>query len=83
MYTPEKIVRQLGGSRRLERRHAHALRIHTLEHVPNRAVLAARVHRLQHDQQLPSPFGVQTILQFDQPLAQLVKLLLRLLTIVV
>ena len=40
---------------RLERHHVHAHRVHPRQHVPDRAVLPGRVHRLQHDQQRVAP----------------------------
>ena len=48
---PQKVVRLLDPGRRLEGLYPASLRIHRGEHVVDRAVLAARVERLQHDQQ--------------------------------
>src|SRR5262249_17726072 len=44
-------------------RHPHALRVQPREHVPHHAVLARRVHPLQHDQQRLSPLRPQRVLQ--------------------
>ena len=47
---PEKIVLQFGGAGVLEAEHLTALRIDPGHHVPDRAVLARRVHRLKNQQ---------------------------------
>ena len=63
MHAPEKIVRELDGRRRLERHDMQAERIDFVKHRADRAVLAARVHALQHQQHAAFALRVQTFLQ--------------------
>ena len=65
---PEPVVRQLGPRRLLERRHVHALRVEPAHDVPDRAVLAGRVHRLEDDQQRPAVLGIEALLQLAETL---------------
>jgi hypothetical protein len=66
---PQEVVRQLLGRGLFERHHVTALGVHRTQEVSDRSVLAARVERLETDQQRPPPFGVEELLQFSQPLA--------------
>ena len=59
---PEKIVLQLGGAGMLEAEHLAALRIDPGHHVPDRAVLARRVHRLEDQQHGVAVGGVEKLL---------------------
>ena len=58
---PKEIVGKLFDAGLLERRHLAALRIEALHHVADRAVLAGRVHALQHQQQRAAAFGVKPV----------------------
>jgi hypothetical protein len=55
------------GALRLHADVEHALRVHARHHVLDRAVLARRIHRLEHAQQRPSGIGVEQRLQLRQP----------------
>jgi SH3-like domain-containing protein len=48
MHAPQKIVCEFDGCRRLERHDAQTEWIDIVKHRADRAVLAARVHALQH-----------------------------------
>ena len=63
---PEEVVRQFLGPRRLEAGHLHALRVHPRHHVLDRAVLAGRVHRLEHAEHRPFVLRVELLLQCGQ-----------------
>ena len=60
---PEEMVIQFLCGRRLERIHLATLRIDAAHHVLDGAVLASRVHALQHYEQCPPVAGVETFLQ--------------------
>ncbi|MEZ5228263.1 MAG: hypothetical protein R2710_16810 [Acidimicrobiales bacterium] len=62
---PEVVVCQLSLAGLLERRHSHTGRVDPVEHVANRAVLAAGVHGLQDHEQ---PFGALRPHDLLQPL---------------
>ena len=64
---PEKIVLQLLLARRLEAVHLASLRIDPGHHVLDDAVLAGRVHTLQHDQHCPTILRVKPLLQIREP----------------
>src|SRR5260370_16751389 len=74
---PEKSVTLLLGRRGLERRDQHTLWVEVAHDVGDGAVLAARVHALQHDEQRPLVLRVEALvpveqdvlLLFDVPLA--------------
>ena len=53
MDPPEEVVGQLLGGRSLERRRLHTHGVHAGKDVLDRAVLAAGIHRLEHDEQEP------------------------------
>src|SRR4051812_2923685 len=74
---PEEVVRELVGRRLLERRDAHALRVRAGEHMLDGAVLPARVHRLQDDEERLARLGVEAVLEPHQLLRQLVERLFR------
>src|SRR5207302_8352970 len=65
---PHEVVRQFLLARPLERMHVAALRVDPGHHVGDRAVLAARVHRLKNHQQRPAVLGVEQLLQLGEPL---------------
>ena len=65
---PEEIMCEFLVARRLERMDLAALRIDGAHHVLDDAVLAGRVHALQHDQHRPAAVRVEPLLQFTQPL---------------
>ena len=65
---PEEIVIELLGARRLEGMHLAALRIDAGHHVLDRAVLAGRVHRLEHGEHRPAVLRVELLLQRGEPL---------------
>ena len=52
-------------------RDEHALRIEVANDVRDRAVFAAGVHRLEHDQQRSFAFGVEALVQLEQLIAVL------------
>ena len=64
---PQKIVRQLFGTGCFERMHFAALRIDAGHHMLDHAVLAGRIHALEHHQHAPLPLGVKPLLQFLDP----------------
>ena len=76
MDAPEEVMSKLGGGRLLEARDAHALRVDRPEHVLDRAVLAGRVHRLQHDQDRVLVLGVEESLLVGELLEIMLGLLL-------
>ena len=61
MNPPQEIVVKLLDAGLLERRDLAALRIEAFHHVADRAVLAGRVHALQHHQQRAAVLGVEPI----------------------
>ena len=61
-----KIVRQLLAAGGLECVHLAALRIDAGHHVLDDAVLARRVHALEHQQHCPLAAGVKALLQFGE-----------------
>ena len=65
---PEKIVVEFLRARRLERMHLAALRIDAGHHVLDDAVLAGRIHRLEHDQHRPAVLRVEPLLQIGEAL---------------
>src|SRR5437899_5155547 len=65
---PEEIMIKLARARRLERMHQAALRIEAGHDVLDHAVLASRIHRLQHDQESPTIVGVEPFLQRREPI---------------
>ncbi len=68
---PQEIVIELVARRHLERRHRAALRVHALEHGPDRPVLAAGIDRLEHEQQAARALGIEPLLQRADALALL------------
>ena len=58
---PEEVVGQLGDAGLLERRDLAVLRIEALHDVADRAVLARRIHALEHQQQRPAVLGVEPV----------------------
>ena len=58
----------------------HALGVHAAHHVPDRAVLAGRVERLQHDEHAVGVLGGQALLvlgeQLDAQVEQLLAVVL-------
>ena len=58
MYSPQKIVFQLLGGRLFERGNSGTLGVHCANYVPHRAIFAAGVHGLQHNQQGAPGLGV-------------------------
>ena len=70
---PEKVVRQLRRGGRLEAPDVDAQRVERAEHLANGRVLAAGVHRLQHDQQRVLSVGEELLLQRVELLGQLVQ----------
>ena len=63
MDPPEEVVRELFRGRLLERTHADALRVDALEDVPDHAVLPARIHPLEDDEEAASSVGVEQLLE--------------------
>src|ERR1039458_6170354 len=59
---PEKIVIKLFGRWRFERVHLCSLRIDARHHMPDRAVFAGSVHRLQNYQQCIRVFRIEDAL---------------------
>src|SRR4051794_2088999 len=74
---PQEVVGELLRGRLLERRDPHALRVDAGEDVLGGPVLAARVHRLEHDEQRLPGLGVEAVLQPHEPLAHHLESLLR------
>ena len=71
MYSPQEVVSRLERRGHLERRHIAALRIDPRKDVPDRAVLARRIHPLQHNQHSLLLPRVEDLLQLGQALAML------------
>ena len=65
---PQVVVIKLLGRRRLETRHMNTLRVDAAHHVSDRAVLAGRVDRLQHDQDAIGVLRGQPVLVFGEQL---------------
>src|SRR5262249_39487375 len=65
---PEKVVVKLLGARCLERMHLAAYRIDARYHMLDDAVLAARIHPLENDQDGPAALGGEPLLQIAQAL---------------
>src|SRR6516165_1237126 len=65
---PEKIVVEILRRGLLERENLTALRIYSRHDVFDGAVLAGRVHRLEHEQQRPAILGVEHVLLLREPL---------------
>src|SRR6266446_7763125 len=63
MDAPEEIVRGFLFARLLESEDERPLRVHSAEHMPNDAVLAGRVERLQHDKKGLAAVRVKQVLQ--------------------
>src|SRR5260370_9739905 len=63
---PEKSVTLLLGRRGLERRDQHTLWVEVAHDVGDGAVLAARVHALQHDEQRPLVLRVKALVPLEQ-----------------
>jgi len=64
--TPEEVVGELFARRLLERGHPGPLRVHTGEDVFDGAILARGIQTLEDDQQGPSSFGPQPVLQIRE-----------------
>jgi len=69
---PQKVVRCFLRRRLFESVDVRALRVERAKHVPDRAVLAAGIHRLEDDEQSACVFGVEAVLQLAQALDVLV-----------
>jgi len=63
---PQKAVPLLLGSGLLEGSDLDRLRVQVADHVRDRAVLSARVHALQHDQQRALVLGVELLLEPEE-----------------
>src|SRR6266852_1930828 len=63
---PEKAVALLLGSGLFERRDLDRLRVQVADYVGDRAVLPARVHALQHDQERALALCVELLLELEQ-----------------
>jgi hypothetical protein len=78
LVAPEEVVVEVLGRRDLEAVDRDALRVHPAHHVPDRAVLAGRVHRLEDDEQAVCVLGgeacLQVVEEFDARLQQLLRL---------
>src|SRR5262249_20735532 len=59
---PEEVVRDLDRGWRLERRDVQAARIDVRKDVPDRAVFASRVERLEDDQHRVAPARIELLL---------------------
>jgi hypothetical protein len=66
--SPQEVVIQLFRRRRFEGKHLAPAWVHTRHHVLDRAVLAGRVHGLEHEQHRPPVLGIQLVLKLAQPL---------------
>ncbi len=75
---PEIVVVEVLRRGHLERVHLAALRVHARHDVADGAVLARRVHRLEHAQQRPAVLRVELVLLLGQPLHAVGEHLLRL-----
>ena len=64
---PEEVVGELLLGRHAERRRPAPRRVDPGEHVAEHAVLAAGVHRLEHDEERLRSLGEQHLLQLGQP----------------
>src|SRR3954447_4486061 len=78
---PEEVVVELGGGRPAEAVDDDPLRVHAAHHVPDRAVLAARVERLERDEDavgvLRGEARLVVVEEVDALLEQILALLLR------
>src|SRR5262249_24922163 len=72
---------KLARTRCLECMHQTALRIEAGHDVLDHAILAGRIHRLQHDQEGPRTVGIESFLQLRKPTEILGKLRLGLVLI--
>ena len=63
---PQEVVLELGGAGLLEAFHVASLRIDARHDVPNRAILAGRVHALKDDQQRVAIGAVEQLLLIAQ-----------------
>src|SRR5262245_18763931 len=68
---PQEIMRQLFLGRGSEAYCTHAQWIHLAKYVPDGAILAGRVHALQHDQDTTLRFRVQKLLQLVDTASEL------------
>jgi hypothetical protein len=78
VHAPQEVVRLLGCGRLLEALHAHALRVHAVEHAADGAVLAPGIERLQHHEQAVLALGVERLLQFRELFVECLDALARL-----
>src|SRR5262249_31547900 len=61
--SPEEVVRGLLLARLLETIDERSLRVHSAEHMPDGAILAGSVERLEHNQKRLAAVGVEEVLQ--------------------
>src|SRR5262245_36181081 len=61
--SPEEVVRGLLLAQLLEPIDERSLRVHSAEHMPDGAILAGSVERLEHDQKRLAAVGVEEVLQ--------------------
>ena len=73
VHSPQEVVAQLLLGRHPESGHARALRVEGGHHLADQAVLAARVERLEHDQQRLALLGPQLLLERSELVAQLLE----------
>jgi len=66
MRAPQKVVIEFVRRWHFEAGDSDTLRIDAAKHLADRAVLAARIHRLKHDQDLVLVFGIKQFLQVTQ-----------------
>src|SRR5947207_6595318 len=66
---PEEVVVEILRRGLRERENLAALRIYSRHHVLDGAVLAGRVHRLEHEQQRPAILGIEHVLLLREPLS--------------
>src|SRR5262249_292933 len=61
--SPEEVLRGLLLARLLETIDERSLRVHSAEHMPDGAILAGSVERLEHNQKRLAAVGVEEVLQ--------------------
>jgi hypothetical protein len=76
MNAPEEIVRGLLMRRSFERRNLAALRVHSRHDMPDRAVLASSIERLQDNEQSMPFIGIEQMLELAETVQSLLMRLL-------
>ena len=63
---PEVVVSEFTGRRLIEARHVHGLRIDAAEDMPDGPILSARIHALEHKEQLLASIHEEALLEVRQ-----------------